>query len=128
MKTKKIVRINRARWLRQGRFLTVDSLLYDEDCNSMCCLGFVANQYSRISKKRLQGHGSPEAVYKGESILTNANECGDIFDNDLATRAIIINDDSYTSDAKKERELKKLFKKDGRIELEFYGERCPSYE
>ena len=116
-KTKK-VKVSRKKWLRGG----TDSYLVNSD-GCMCCLGFAANQISRITKEDMNMAVTPEEVYQKESFLTeprSTNAWGgkSIRDNRFAHRAMIINDNPTISDKMRESRLKRLFKSNG-VELTF---------
>jgi len=106
--------VKRKKWARGGQNGEA-ALLNRQGC--MCCLGFAANQISRIPKKQLADEGEPCNVYKASSFLTIAErneDCElDIVNNDLSHKAIVINDDEDISDRLREEKLKKLFRKHG---------------
>ena len=114
-KTRK-VRIIRDNWLR-GTSQTYGNLMADSD-GCMCCLGFIANQISSIPKSRLLNNSTPEDVYRKASILTIITDEGYVVNNQLAEKAITINDDEEISDKYREMRLKSLFKRYD-LEIEF---------
>ena len=79
----------------------------------MCCLGqFSCQMNSKVTKKNLLGVGSPS--YLREPIRgLSYKETGCIFDTNLSTEAMAINDDEDTSIPEKVSSLKKLFKTKG---------------
>jgi len=117
-KTRK-VKISRKTWLRGS----MDSYMVNT-IGQMCCLGFAANQISRISKKRMRLKSGPEDVYQTRSFLTFLGQSyyGDdgvvVLDNTFANQAMVINDNCQISDKVREYQLKRLFKKND-IELTF---------
>jgi hypothetical protein len=104
--------VRRKKWARGG-INGEAALLNDEGC--MCCLGFAACQISRIPKTILFDEGEPNGVYKSNSFLTVLEKLEDdsteVSNNDLANRAMAINDDTDISDKMREAKLKRLFRK-----------------
>ncbi len=114
------VKISRKKWLRGNN----DSYMVNSR-GHMCCLGFAANQISRIPKKDMCMISVPEEVYSKDSFLTNVDHVRHgmsgmniSFNNDFADKAMRINDNKEISDKMREYKLKLLFEKHG-IELTF---------
>jgi len=116
-KTKRKVTISRAKWLRGS----MEPYMVDNK-GCMCCLGFAANQISRITKRVMIGAGEPCDVYKKRSFLTidglDAWGSARVQNNQFADQAMDINDNAGLSEKMREYKLKRLFSKNG-IELEF---------
>lgn len=89
----------------------------------MCCLGFAANQISRISKNAMYMNYEPSQIYEKKSFLVDFISTEDlhhseIVNNHFTNKAIAINDDIGITDSEREDRLTKLFAKNG-IKLEF---------
>lgn len=119
-KKKRKFKIDRQRWARGGQEATK---LCDID-GKMCCLGFAANQISRLTKNELLNHEVPEEVYSKASFLTRLVESpwGDLQtkDNELAENAIGINDNMYLTESEREKLLIELFDEHD-IDVTFYN-------
>jgi len=111
--------IDRAKWKNQACDINVygyTKLLNPE--GNMCCLGFLAR---KIGVKDILNRGMPTSC-KGspEGIPHLVDKVTG--HTDFATEAIVINDGFHETSKQKERELTRLFKKEG-IELTFKGKR-----
>lgn len=100
--------VRRSKWRRGGPKHVdkgITSLLNRQ--GYMCCLGFAINQICKIPKKDLLEEAFPSHVFENKSTFTDEDGCN----NDLAKRAIDINDYSKISDKIREERLTALFKK-----------------
>lgn len=103
--------VRRKKWARGGK--NGEAALLNQDGN-MCCLGFAACQISRIRRSELADEGEPQNVYKDKSFLTDVERYDDNVDvtnNDLASKAMTINDNEKLSENEREKRLTKLFRK-----------------
>ena len=103
----KTITIVRSRWLRNNG-MSAQSVLLDEQ-GRKCCLGFAICQISKLPKERLLDKMCPRDVFAKESFLTDE----DLWDNELATDAMAINDYYGITEAEREKKLTNLFRKHG---------------
>lgn len=95
--------------------------LYSQDSQNMCCLGFLARECGANirdgSKNSIRNLGfiyeAPHVAWpqKLKPVTKTDGEGAYLADSDLASKIIDVNDDDSIGDAKRERELKKLFEK-----------------
>lgn len=129
----KKVRINRANWACGGRYSKRDpinykgNMLYNEETNGMCCLGFAANQLCEIPIDLLKNQAYPSSLGI-IGVTKNVNDPAVSFGFDsldelraFERQAVNINDNPKLSYARREKQILKLFKKYN-IDVQFYGE------
>lgn len=106
----------RSKWARGGRG-GLPRLL--NTSNKMCCLGF----YTRAcgyQPKEIRGLGLPtEAADYLERGMQWCAEWPDDVANNAENVIAEWNDDEYTTDAEREKQLKSLFRKYGKIKVNF---------
>lgn len=109
----KSFRINRAKWARGGE--GGQSALLNEDGNK-CCLGFYALACG-AKPNQIAGHGCPEdawPVKAGRWLLEDGKDSPDCYE------LVNVNDNVNLTDANREEEIKRIFKKH-RVEVKFFG-------
>ena len=112
--------VRRSKWVR-GDGINGDARLLNSN-NCMCCLGFAICQITKMPQEELMDKRMPSHVFTRKSFLTETTQrlTGGSFvsDNELANDASLINDNSVITDAVRETELKKIFRKHG-IKINF---------
>lgn len=122
--------IDRSKW-RSGMLgdnakgIGEETLLLN-DKGGMCCLGFVSEQCG-VPRKLLFGAPEPRALVEEEDVVDLENvllyfdDDLDIWQNTVLTnRAMVINDDEFTTSQEKEKQLITLFKENGHT-IKFEG-------
>lgn len=117
--------IDRKKWLRG------DCQMFEDDPESvlrdgggrMCCLGFYLKS---VGGKSITGIYEPmglNKIPKDAEWLVNRGEFKDIEGNSKeCDKLICVNDDGPLSENRREREIAKLFKKHGNVNVTFVGE------
>jgi hypothetical protein len=103
----KTIKIKRSKWLRGNRI----SMLRNHT-GEMCCLGFAIKQISKVSNSKITLKYGPSGVFTKKSFLTCTTH-GDVSNNNLASKAIKINDNPVITDSEREEKLKDLFQENG---------------
>lgn len=115
----KTIRIDRKKWSRGTHS---SNFLWVESRQRGCCLGHVIHQTAKCSWNKLENLSTPEDFYKGESMLTKDKSFDEWSDRDNAfSHAAMKHNDAMITEKDREKELVKLFKKNG-LNLQFYGE------
>jgi hypothetical protein len=122
MKKLKVIKINRAKW-RTGAGGDNETGEGDthllNDLGYQCCLGFIARQKTKKSKKNFLNISCPEGLTCSVKYLSEKNELNDVRDTALSIQAMDINDDSNTTPEEKEKLIKQLFR--NKYKLVFFG-------
>ena len=112
--------IKRSKWLRMSKRTQIYSQMLDGKSGKMCCLGFYATSCG-IAKKNIKGEPSPmEVAFSLEDNNSKWNTflISNKYNSKIAGKLMDINDDDETTDAFKEKEIKKIFATKG-IKVKF---------
>ena len=105
------ITIEREKWLRG----TGEGMLLDPKQKKMCCVGFFALALG-YSKKEIEGHGQLSEL--SQEKLEGMRWCKSARDKSDLVKLYGANDTLQTSDAQKEKSIKRLFKRH-KVEVDF---------
>lgn len=113
--------IDKSKWLRGGNLGITGSWLLEPDCTDdfgeetvgtgmMCCLGFYCRDQG-LTEDDIRGYAAPSDLDVDTDPIDALVELG--VDTDICEELMEVNDDDLITDEKRQRELRKLFKKIG---------------